>query len=77
MKKMVLLSALAFAALFSNLGTGTVYAKQSVLPYAAYTDIDPQSDNYVWVYATKNGVPCRRLYDTKNQCWVGDWEPCP
>lgn len=76
MKKIILFSAFAFVGLFGNQGKETVYAKQPAQPFEAYADVEPHSDNRIWVYKTINGVYCRRLYDVKNQCWVGDWEPC-
>ena len=77
MRKIILISVFTFAFLFENRGSGTVYAKQPVLPYETYADVEPYSGNYVWRYQVIDGVYCRRLYDLKNQCWVDDWEPCP
>ncbi len=77
MRKVILIATFAFVFLFGNMGNGIVYAKQPALPYEAYMDAEPYSDSYIWKYKTIDGVYCRRLYDIINQCWVGDWEPCP
>ena len=76
MKKIILFYTVLFAVLFGNQGEETVYAKQTAQSFEAYADIEPRSDNYTWRYQTINGVLYRRLYDIKNHCWVGDWEPC-
>lgn len=77
MKRIILITTFTFAILFSNRGSATVYAKQPVLSYETYENVVPYSDSYIWKYKMINGVYYRRLYDIINQCWVGDWEPCP
>lgn len=38
------------------------------------SNIDPFSAKTQWVYKTINNKTYRRLYDLRNQCWIGDWE---
>lgn len=77
MKKRILVSAFVFVILFSSMVNGTVYAKPAILSNKACADVELRTGNYIWEYKTINGVLYRRLYDVKNQCWIGDWEPCP
>lgn len=77
MKMFILVSAFLQAVLFGNMGNETVYAKQSAVPYEIIVNSVPYATNYEWIYAVIDGVMCRRLYDRTNQCWAGDWEPCP
>lgn len=77
MKKFILIFAFAFLFFFGNMGHVIVYAKQPAVPWKVYANAVPYIDEYKWFYETRNGVLYRRLYDVRNQCWVGDWEVCP
>lgn len=37
-------------------------------------NIDPFSEKIQWIYKTIDNKTYRRLYDFRNQCWIGDWE---
>ncbi|MCM1251393.1 MAG: hypothetical protein NC321_01105 [Clostridium sp.] len=43
----------------------------------ANSNIEPFSAKTQWIYKTINGITYRRLYDLRNQCWIGDWEIVP
>lgn len=77
MKALILSFAFLQTVLFGNMEADIPYARQPVIPYETITSAVPYSTNYEWIYAVIDGVLCRRLYDRTNQCWVGDWEPCP
>lgn len=39
--------------------------------------IEPHSPMIEWRYKDIDGVLYRRLYNYRDQCWVGEWEVCP
>ena len=76
MNKKILIAVFVFASLIGGMSNRTVYAKSDILAHEIYANVELRSNNYIWRYKMINGVYYRRLYDIKNQCWVGDWEPC-
>lgn len=77
MKKRVMILIIFCAGILFSSRNNTVYAKQPTIQYVSAIDVMPYSADYEWIYKVENGKVYRRLYDNKNQCWVGDWELCP
>lgn len=78
MKKRLLIATFLYFAYFSNINSMTVCAMARIsASHNIATVIETFSAKTEWRYTLINGRPYRRLYDTQNDRWIGDWEPCP
>lgn len=60
------------------LPAGPVSASEPCSPPAGYAraaenSIAPLSAKLIWIYKTENGKRYKRLYNTSNRSWIGDW----
>ncbi|MCM1088487.1 MAG: hypothetical protein NC419_10040 [Muribaculaceae bacterium] len=83
MKKLLFIATGLFTSILLSGGNITVYAQQPYTVSVTNTistginNAAPYSINYEWRYKIENGKFYRRLYDIRNQRWIGDWELVP
>lgn len=71
MKKVFYAAIFICFTLFSN----TLPCDASQQTFIKLTEVELRADKIIWRYKVTNGKVYKRLYNTSNKTWIGDWMP--
>ena len=71
MKKVFYAAIFICFTLFSN----ALPCDASQQTFIKLTEVELRADKIIWRYKVTNGKVYKRLYNTSNKTWIGDWMP--